>query len=212
MKILANTKKDVGKYKKRWSGRRSTFTTSWWTPSWPRGWGQKLLLLFSKMMRMNMNMMMIMVMTMMMTMMMTMNFYILMTLKFQLKNAAANVLRETWLIYKHTKLAKRVKRCFSHLYLNCIFMQGISWISTCNLIDSFFFLLKYKHRLCTPECERTNASSSSQFTRKIFILCNTYLYFMRKIFLLCNTYLYFMRKHFFCQKKLPLLCFKGCGK
>jgi potassium intermediate/small conductance calcium-activated channel subfamily N protein 3 len=27
---------------------------------------------------------------------------------FQLKNAAANVLRETWLIYKHTKLAKRV--------------------------------------------------------------------------------------------------------
>ena len=27
---------------------------------------------------------------------------------FQLKNAAANVLRETWLIYKHTKLVKRV--------------------------------------------------------------------------------------------------------
>lgn len=26
----------------------------------------------------------------------------------QLKNAAANVLRETWLIYKHTKLVKRV--------------------------------------------------------------------------------------------------------
>lgn len=26
----------------------------------------------------------------------------------QLKNAAANVLRETWLIYKHTRLAKRV--------------------------------------------------------------------------------------------------------
>ena len=27
---------------------------------------------------------------------------------FQLKNAAANVLRETWLIYKHTKLVKRI--------------------------------------------------------------------------------------------------------
>lgn len=27
---------------------------------------------------------------------------------FQLKNAAANVLRETWLIYKHTRLVKRV--------------------------------------------------------------------------------------------------------
>ena len=27
---------------------------------------------------------------------------------FQLKNAAANVLRETWLIYKNTKLVKRV--------------------------------------------------------------------------------------------------------
>lgn len=26
----------------------------------------------------------------------------------QLKNAAANVLRETWLIYKHTRLVKRV--------------------------------------------------------------------------------------------------------
>ena len=26
----------------------------------------------------------------------------------QLKNAAANVLRETWLIYKHTRLTKRV--------------------------------------------------------------------------------------------------------
>lgn len=26
----------------------------------------------------------------------------------QLKNAAANVLRETWLIYKHTKLIKKV--------------------------------------------------------------------------------------------------------
>lgn len=30
------------------------------------------------------------------------------TLWLQLKNAAANVLRETWLIYKHTKLVKRV--------------------------------------------------------------------------------------------------------
>jgi hypothetical protein len=29
-------------------------------------------------------------------------------LPFQLKNAAANVLRETWLIYKHTRLVKRV--------------------------------------------------------------------------------------------------------
>lgn len=29
-------------------------------------------------------------------------------LMFQLKNAAANVLRETWLIYKHTRLVKRV--------------------------------------------------------------------------------------------------------
>lgn len=29
-------------------------------------------------------------------------------LLFQLKNAAANVLRETWLIYKHTRLVKRV--------------------------------------------------------------------------------------------------------
>lgn len=28
----------------------------------------------------------------------------------QLKNAAANVLRETWLIYKHTKLVKRVNQ------------------------------------------------------------------------------------------------------
>ena len=27
---------------------------------------------------------------------------------FQLKNAAANVLRETWLIYKYTKLVKKV--------------------------------------------------------------------------------------------------------
>lgn len=31
------------------------------------------------------------------------NFYCM-----QLKNAAANVLRETWLIYKHTRLTKRV--------------------------------------------------------------------------------------------------------
>ena len=81
-------------------------------------------------MTMMMTMMMTMVMTRMMTMMITMilamNLYILMTLKFQLKNAAANVLRETWLIYKHTKLAKRVKRCFSHLYLKYMFMQGIS--------------------------------------------------------------------------------------
>lgn len=30
------------------------------------------------------------------------------SLIFQLKNAAANVLRETWLIYKHTRLVKRV--------------------------------------------------------------------------------------------------------
>lgn len=29
-------------------------------------------------------------------------------LKSQLKNAAANVLRETWLIYKYTKLVKRI--------------------------------------------------------------------------------------------------------
>lgn len=29
-------------------------------------------------------------------------------IQFQLKNAAANVLRETWLIYKHTRLVKRV--------------------------------------------------------------------------------------------------------
>lgn len=29
-------------------------------------------------------------------------------INFQLKNAAANVLRETWLIYKHTRLVKRV--------------------------------------------------------------------------------------------------------
>ncbi|NXS70683.1 KCNN2 protein, partial [Pandion haliaetus] len=27
---------------------------------------------------------------------------------FQVKNAAANVLRETWLIYKHTKLVKKI--------------------------------------------------------------------------------------------------------
>ena len=26
----------------------------------------------------------------------------------QIKNAAANVLRETWLIYKHTKLLKKI--------------------------------------------------------------------------------------------------------
>lgn len=26
----------------------------------------------------------------------------------QIKNAAANVLRETWLIYKHTKLMKKI--------------------------------------------------------------------------------------------------------
>lgn len=32
----------------------------------------------------------------------------LIKLTFQLKNAAANVLRETWLIYKHTRLVKRV--------------------------------------------------------------------------------------------------------
>ena len=137
----------------------------------------------------------------MITMMLAMNLYILMTLKFQLKNAAANVLRETWLIYKHTKLAKRVKHCFSHLYLNYIFMQGISWIYLQSYrLVSLFFLLKYKHRSCTPECARTNASSSSQFTRKIFLLCNIYLFCIRKIFLLCNTYIYFMRKHFFCQK------------
>lgn len=35
-------------------------------------------------------------------------FSIIHFLPFQLKNAAANVLRETWLIYKHTKLVKRV--------------------------------------------------------------------------------------------------------
>lgn len=29
-------------------------------------------------------------------------------LPFQIKNAAANVLRETWLIYKHTKLLKKI--------------------------------------------------------------------------------------------------------
>ena len=32
----------------------------------------------------------------------------LLLVSLQLKNAAANVLRETWLIYKHTKLVKRV--------------------------------------------------------------------------------------------------------
>ena len=30
------------------------------------------------------------------------------TLFLQIKNAAANVLRETWLIYKHTKLLKKI--------------------------------------------------------------------------------------------------------
>lgn len=30
------------------------------------------------------------------------------TLLLQIKNAAANVLRETWLIYKHTKLLKKI--------------------------------------------------------------------------------------------------------
>ena len=34
--------------------------------------------------------------------------YFTMYIALQLKNAAANVLRETWLIYKHTKLTKRV--------------------------------------------------------------------------------------------------------
>lgn len=29
-------------------------------------------------------------------------------LSVQIKNAAANVLRETWLIYKHTKLQKKI--------------------------------------------------------------------------------------------------------
>ena len=69
------------------------------------------------------------------------------------------------------------------------------------------FLLKNKYRLCTPECERTNASSSSQFMRKIFLLCNEFLYFMRKIFILCNTYLYFIRKHFFFPKKTSTFMF-----
>ena len=34
--------------------------------------------------------------------------FIIIIFSFQLKNAAANVLRETWLIYKHTKLCKRI--------------------------------------------------------------------------------------------------------
>jgi hypothetical protein len=36
------------------------------------------------------------------------NRFLTLHLTFQLKNAAANVLRETWLIYKHTRLVKRV--------------------------------------------------------------------------------------------------------
>ena len=38
----------------------------------------------------------------------TKNLYLMFVCLFQLKNAAANVLRETWLIYKHTKLVKRI--------------------------------------------------------------------------------------------------------
>jgi len=44
----------------------------------------------------------------------------------QLKNAAANVLRETWLIYKYTKLVKKVNasKVRSHQRK---FLQSIHW-------------------------------------------------------------------------------------
>ena len=50
----------------------------------------------------------------------------LLIILFQLKNAAANVLRETWLIYRYTKLVKRVNagRVRSHQRK---FLQAIHW-------------------------------------------------------------------------------------
>lgn len=51
----------------------------------------------------------------------------------QIKNTAANVLRETWLIYKNTKLVKKVDRARVRHHQRK-FLQAIhQWVQTCYL-------------------------------------------------------------------------------
>uniref|UniRef100_A0A8C5IQ42 Calmodulin-binding domain-containing protein n=1 Tax=Junco hyemalis TaxID=40217 RepID=A0A8C5IQ42_JUNHY len=50
----------------------------------------------------------------------------------RVKNAAANVLRETWLIYKHTKLVKKIDhakvRTHQRKFLQAIHHIGVAWV------------------------------------------------------------------------------------
>ena len=47
---------------------------------------------------------------------------------FQLKNAAANVLRETWLIYKHTKLCKRITHSRVRTHQRKFLLAIYAWV------------------------------------------------------------------------------------
>lgn len=74
----------------------------------------------------------------------------------QLKNAAANVLRETWLIYKHTRLVKRVNpgrvRTHQRKFLLAIYAY-VSWLRIKRWLSVTF-----------PDCGRWRWISESSWT------------------------------------------------
>lgn len=72
--------------------------------------------------------------------------YMLNLFLFQLKNAAANVLRETWLIYKHTRLVKRVHAGRVRTHQRKFLLAIYAWVS----FSSSCFLLLLHHASSAP--------------------------------------------------------------